>query len=298
MKLASYKARLIMLMGAIVITATLGGCGQNESHKGIDDTQDIEPQVSVQLWSVKDEVKRDFEGTLTVLADMGFDGVEFAGDFGDYQQRPKELKAFLDGLGLKVSGAHLPFDKLDDAHFYETVAFYQAIGCDTLIVPYDARAFDSQQVKNVVADLNRLAAKLAPKGLKIGYHNHEKEFDQYQQSTYWDYIASNTDENVVLQQDVGWTTYAGKDPVEYVKRYPGRTLTTHYKVKLPDDVQGKLPLIGQDTIDWSSLIEANMTVGGTQWLVVEQEEYPNNLKPLEAVKLSKQGLETYLDARE
>ena len=149
----------------------------------------------------------------------------------------------------------------------------------------------------MVVDLNRLAAKLAPMGMQIGYHNHEKEFDSFEQTTFWDYIATHTDENVVLQQDVGWTTYAGKDPVEYVKRYPGRPLTTHYKVKLPDEVQGKQPLIGQDTIDWSSLIEANMTVGGTQWLVVEQEEYPNGLKPLEAVKISKQGLETYLEAR-
>ncbi|GAC34204.1 sugar phosphate isomerase/epimerase family protein [Paraglaciecola polaris] len=256
-----------------------------------------EPQVSVQLWSVKDEVKRDFEGTLTVLADMGFDGVEFAGDFGDYQQNPEGLKTFLAGLGLQVSGAHIPFEMLDDEHFAATVAFYQAIGCDTLIVPYDARAFDAQQVTNVVADLNRLAVKLAPMGMQIGYHNHEKEFDSFEQTTFWDYIATHTDENVVLQQDVGWTTYAGKDPVEYVKRYPGRTLTTHYKVKLPDEVQGKQPLIGQDTIDWSSLIEANITVGGTQWLVVEQEEYPNGLKPLEAVKISKQGLETYLEAR-
>lgn len=284
-------------MSAIIITITLSGCDQVEKQKSAKKASAIEPQVSVQLWSVKDEVKRDFEGTLTILADMGFDGVEFAGDFGKYEQNPKALKAFLDGLGLKVSGAHIPFEKLDEQQFADTVAFYKAIGCDSLIVPYDARAFDAQQVNAVVADLNRLSDKLAPEGIKIGYHNHEKEFDDYQQSTYWDYIAQNTHKNVILQQDVGWTTYAGKDPVEYVKRYPGRTFTTHYKVKLTDDAQDKLPLIGQDTINWPNLIDANMTVGGTHWLVVEQEEYPNDLKPLEAVKISKQGLTEFLDAR-
>ncbi|GAC23256.1 hypothetical protein GMES_0957 [Paraglaciecola mesophila KMM 241] len=297
MTLANFTSRVAMIMSAIVITIMLSGCEQNENQKSAKKVSDIEPQVSVQLWSVKDEVKRDFEGTLTILADMGFDGVEFAGEFGEYSDNPEALKVFLDGLGLNVSGAHIPFEKLNEQQFADTVAFYQAIGCDSLIVPYDARAFDPQHVKEVVADLNRLSEKLAPQGMKIGYHNHEKEFDDYEQSTYWDYIAQNTHENIILQQDVGWTTYAGKDPIEYVKRYPGRTFTTHYKVKLPDDAEGKLPLIGQDTIDWPNLIEANMTVGGTRWLVVEQEEYPNDLKPLEAVKISKQGLAEFLDAR-
>lgn len=283
------QGKLTALVSTLVLVLGLGACASVV-------TQPV-PGVSVQLWSVKDEVKQDFEGTLSTLADMGFDGVEFAGEFGDYEQNPRALKALLDGLGLKVSGAHLSFEKLNDDNFLDTTAFYQAIGCDTLIVPYDARAFNAEKVDEVVADLNRLSAKLAPMGIKIGYHNHEHEFGQYQQTTYWDYIASHTNDNVVMQQDVGWTTYAGKDPVEYVKRYPERSYTTHYKVKLPEDAQGKLPFIGQDTIDWPSLIEANMTVGGTQWLVVEQEEYPNNLTPLEAVKISKQGLDSYLRAR-
>jgi sugar phosphate isomerase/epimerase len=96
---------------------------------------------------------------------------------------------------------------------------------------------------------------------------------------------------------VGWTTFAGKDPVEYVRRYPGRTLTTHYKVRLPEGTVGKLPFIGQDTIDWPALIKANTEVGGTLWLVVEQEEYPNGLTPLQAVKVSKDGLDKYLSQR-
>lgn len=281
--------KLVLFVAAMAMAVGLSSC--------VNSKQQTLPEVSVQLWSVKDDVKTDFEGTLTKLADMGFDGVEFAGDFGGYQQNPQGLKTFLRGLGLKVSGAHLPFDKLNDENFADTVAFYQALGCDTLIVPYDARAFDPQQVENVVRDLNHLSAKLVKEGIKVGYHNHAQEFDAYEQTTFWDYIATHTNQNVVLQQDVGWTTYAGKDPVEYVRRYPGRTYTTHYKVKLADNVQGKLPLIGQDTIDWPGLIEANIAVGGTHWLVVEQEEYPNNLTPLEAVKISKQGLDSYLQAR-
>jgi sugar phosphate isomerase/epimerase len=104
----------------------------------------------------------------------------------------------------------------------------------------------------------------------------------------------NTPENLVLQQDVGWITYAGKDPIAYVEKYPGRTITSHYKVKLTECIQGKLPIIGQDTIDWLNLIKANMTVGGALWLVVEQEYYPNGLTPLQAVAESKRGLDKVL----
>jgi len=145
-----------------------------------------------------------------------------------------------------------------------------------------------------VSELNELTIKLAPLGMKTGFHNHDKEFNEYNNSTYWDYLALNTSSEVILQQDVGWTTYAGKDPVEYVKRYPGRTITTHYKVRLPEGTEGKLPIIGQDTIDWLNLTKANIAVGGTLWIVVEQEEYPNGLTPLQAVEKSKLGLEKIL----
>ena len=84
-----------MIMSAIVISIMLSGCDQNENQKSAKRVSDIEPQVSVQLWSVKDEVKRDFEGTLTILADMGFDGVEFAGEFGEYSDNPRRSRYFL-----------------------------------------------------------------------------------------------------------------------------------------------------------------------------------------------------------
>ena len=252
------------------------------------------PQISVQLWSVKDQVKADFTGTLKALADMGFDGVEFANEFGEFKGDAAAIKNILDSLSLKGSGAHVSFEQLNDKNFADTVKFYQILGVNTLIVGWDERAWHPEGIKEVVALLNKLSAKLAPFNMKTGFHNHDHEFNDFAGTTYWDYLAVNTPHNVVLQQDVGWTTYAGKDPIAYVEKYPGRTLTTHYKVKLPEGTQGKLPLIGKDTIDWLSLTKANMAVGGTLWLVVEQEEYPNGLTPLQAVAESKQGLDNVL----
>ncbi len=257
-------------------------------------TIDKLPQLSVQLWSVKDAIKKDFKGTLKSLADMGFDGVEFAGEFGSYANDAKSLKQFLDSINLKTSGAHVSFKQLDQENFDKTLAFYQQLNLDTLIIGWDERAWHPQGIKEVVKLLNQLDKKLAPYKIKTGFHNHHHEFDDFQGMTYWDYLAVNTNDSVVLQQDVGWTTYAGKDAVEYVKKYPNRTFTTHYKVRIPEGVKGKHPIIGQDTIDWLKLLKANINIGGTKWIVIEQEEYPNGLSPLDAVALSKKGLDKYI----
>jgi sugar phosphate isomerase/epimerase len=250
------------------------------------------PGISVQLWSVKDEVQKDLDKTLAQLAEMGFDGVEFAGNFGPYADNPAALKARLTELGLVCSGAHIGFDALNEANRYHTLAFYQALDCPTLIVPWDERAFSADSVKQTVADLNRFLPLMTAYGLNFGYHNHAQEFSSagHGSKTLWDYIATHTPDNLVLQQDVGWSYFAGHDPAAYVRAYPGRTLTTHYKAKLREGDKGKV-LIGEDNIDWQALLSANIEAGGTHWLVVEQEEYPDNLTPMQAVRKSRQGLE-------
>lgn len=252
------------------------------------------PPLSVQLWSVKTQLKDNFHQTLQQLAEMGFDGVEFANEFGPFTANPSGLKSLLDELNLAASGAHIPFSELNDENFYKTVAFYKTLGVTSLVIGWDERAWHPEGILEVVDLLNGLSEKLRPYGMLIGFHNHAHEFNAFQDTTYWDYMAVNTHQSVVLQQDVGWTTYAGKDPVAYVEKYPGRTYTTHYKVRLPEGTEGKKPLIGQDTIDWQSLLQANIAVGGTQWIVVEQEEYPDGMTPLEAVATSKQGLEEFI----
>lgn len=259
------------------------------------------PKISVQLWSVKDELKKDFKGTLTQIANMGFDGVEFAGDFGPYKKDARGLKVFLDGLGLQVSAAHVNFTAFNSENFEQSVAYYKALDTDTLIVAWDERAWNTEKVDELIADLTELFTKLKTKGFHFGFHNHDKEFNAHKGSTFWDHIAKSTPKDFVLQMDVGWVVLAEKDPVEYINRYPGRTLTTHIKAKLPNAVaakvatNGKRPIIGDDFTDWPAVLKADITVGGTKWFVVEQEEYPDGLTPLQAVELSKKGLDKYIE---
>jgi sugar phosphate isomerase/epimerase len=295
MKLTQLCRKFIAVLMLLPLFTSLNVNGVTHPMKG--NTMKKAPKISVQLWSVKDVITQDFTGTLKSLAKMGFEGVEFAGEFGPYTNDGKALKQFLDSINLKASGAHVSFEQLNDDNFQSTVNFYQQLDLDTLIIGWDERAWHPQGIKEVVKLLNHLDKKLAPYNIKTGFHNHDHEFNSFQETTYWDYLAMHTAESVVLQQDVGWTTFAGKDPVAYVKKYPHRTLTTHYKVGIPEGVKGKSPIIGQDTIDWSSLLQANISVGGTKWIVVEQEEYPNGLSSLAAVALSKKGLDYYINQR-
>ncbi len=290
------KMKLTKIIGLFFVVLALGAC-QQKTDTAMDQSNTVNqktiPKIGLQLWSINDEVKADFKGTLTQVAAMGFEGVEFAGAFGPYADDGVALKAFLDNLGLVGSAAHVRFANFDDENFAKSVKFYRDAGVSTLIVPWDARSEDAEKINDLVADLNALSKKLIAEGFQFGYHNHDEEFAPYKDTTFWDHIARSTTEEFVLQMDVGWVVFAEHDPVEYIQRYPGRTKTTHFKAKLPksNTLTGKRPIIGDDITDWVGVINADIAVGGTEWIIVEQEEYPDGLTPLEAVKLSKDGLE-------
>ena len=251
------------------------------------------PLLGVQLWSVKDEIKQDFEGTLDKLAKLGFQGVEFAGEFGKYKADPAGLQAFLRKKGLQCAGAHMHVDQLNAANFKATTEFYKTLGCNRLIISMDARGASKEGSAELAKELSAISVKLGAQGMKMGYHNHEQEMLGDKGQTNWDLLAKNTPKDFILQQDVGWTTYAGKDPVDFVNKYPGRTVTTHYKAKFVKGTSGT-SIIGQDKTDWTGLTKAVRSVGGTEWIIVEQEEYPNGMGQMEAVAASMRGLQGVL----
>ena len=252
--------------------------------------------ISVQLYSVRKHMKGDgYVETIKKIGAMGFEGVEFAG-YGKFGKDPEGLKKVLDDAGVKAAATHIGAFHLEGG-INQAIEFHQAIGCKLLIVPGDGRFTHKEKSKQFAELMNKASATLAKHGMWCGYHNHSKEFKEAEgDKTWWDLFAERTDQRVVLQQDVGWTTVAGKDPAKYVRKYPGRTLTTHCKAKLPRGAKGKgkEPIIGQDAIDWKTLIKAYYEVGGTKWMSVEQEDYPKGMTPLQATEASFKGLHAIL----
>ncbi|TLU65717.1 sugar phosphate isomerase/epimerase [Thalassotalea litorea] len=256
-------------------------------------------KISAQLHSVKDELSRDFDKTLSELAKMGFSGVEFAGRYGPYVNNPDGLKKRLAELQLKVSGVHVPLQQLRGDAGARNLRFYQRIGAETVIIPHDIRVNDPNKIDELINELNKISSIAQGYGLKLGYHNHAKEFDTYLSGSYWDYLNTHTDNAVVMQLDVGWARFAKQDPVQLLTQHPNRTLTTHFKIRTykgrPGSVAAETKvLLGEDNYDWHALIQACKTKGATQWIVIEQEEYPQGLTPLQSIERSLNGIAPFL----
>jgi sugar phosphate isomerase/epimerase len=241
--------------------------------------------VALQLYSVRGDCAKDFDATLAQVATLGFDGVEFAGYY-HYEGKAKELRKKLDELKLKAAGTHIGLSSLTGDALQRTIDFHQAIGCRFLVVPMDASFFHPEKSKVLAETFNKAAAALKPYDMYCGYHNHKPEFNKDGDKTYWDLFAERTVKEVVLQQDCGWTKASGLNPAELVRRYPGRTRTTHLKPTVVEGDSGKKAIFGQDSVDWAPVIQACREVGGTEWFVLEQEVYPDNRSPMECTSLS------------
>ncbi len=247
--------------------------------------------IGVQLWSVREECKKDFDATLGKIAEMGFQGVEFAGYY-NYAADAAGLRKKLDSLGLKAAGTHVGAKYFLGDELKKTVEFHKTIGCPFLIVPGDGRFTDPEKSKVYAEEMTKAAEALKPEGMACGHHNHTHEFDKVEGKTYWDLFGERTSKDVFFELDIGWVREAGLDPVELIKRNPGRIRTTHIKAK-PGKDKGKF-FIGQDNYDWKRVIKAAYDVGGTEWFLIEQEDYPDGKSPMECTKISLDGLKKIL----
>ncbi|MBI1374459.1 MAG: TIM barrel protein [Phycisphaera sp.] len=250
--------------------------------------------IALQLYSVRNDCAKDFVGTLKALKEMGFEGVEFAG-YHQFGGKAKELRKVLDDIGLQAEGCHIGAGSFDDNNFDKTVDFHKELGLKFMIVPGDGRFTKPDKCQEYADFMTKTAEKLKPHDMYCGHHNHTHEFGDYMGSTFWDFFATHTSKDVILQQDFGWTVVAGKDPVEYIKKYPGRTRTCHFKSKLPKGAPaGAKPFIGEGVMDWKGIITACHTVGGTDWMTVEQEDYPDGLSPMQCAERTLSGLKKIL----
>jgi len=234
--------------------------------------------IGLQLYSVRELCAKDLPGVLKAVAQMGYEGVEFAGYHG---YGAAELRKMLDDFGLKCCGAHVGIETLLGDELAKSIEFHKTLGNKFLIVPGLPRQYTESKEAwlRTAALMNEIADKLEPEGMFTGYHNHHTEFQPLETGELpWDVFFSNTSPKVVMQFDVGNARHGGADAAVFLRRYPGRALTVHIKEYSATNDKA---LIGEGDINWSEIFQLCETIGGTQWYIVEQESYA--YPPLECV---------------
>lgn len=234
--------------------------------------------VALQLYSIRQHMTEDVPGTLAAVAEMGYEGVEFAGFF-DYS--PEELAKLCADLGLGIAGAHVQVATIEGEALKATIDEHLALGNTYIVVPGLPAAYTEsiEAWKRTAGVFSAAVEAIEDAGLKLGYHNHKAEFMPLEGEIPWDVFMSTVDSRVFGQLDIGHVYRAGNDPVPYLEKYPGRYLTVHVKDYGENDAD---VLVGEGIADWDTLFRLCETVGGTRWYIIEQEVYP--VPPMEAVR--------------
>lgn len=239
----------------------------------------MKPKVGVQLYSVREDCKRDLPCTLAEIAKIGYRGVEFAGYY-DYDA--KTLRHMLDENGLECCGTHIGLEALLGENLERTTEFHLTLKCNYLIVPGlpEERRASLSAWRETAQLFNEIAELLKPYGLRTGYHNHWIEFQPMEGELPWDAFFSNTTPDVIMQIDTGNALHGGAHAEPFVHKYPGRALTVHCK-----EFSNANPnaVIGEGEVHWSEFFDACERVGRTEWYIVEQETYAKT--PIETIRL-------------
>lgn len=239
--------------------------------------------IGLQLYSVRREAQKDLAGVIAQVAEMGYDGVEFA---GYYNWPAEKIRKLLDQHGLQCCGTHAGMPTLLGDELARTIDFNKTIGNKYLIAPGIPSNMHPDSKNGWVLFgklMTEVAARAQEQGMRVGYHNHAGEFDAKGGFIPWEVFASNSGKDVVLQVDIGHVLRAGADPATYMAKFPGRLVTVHIK----DFKAGADPLVGEGDVDWPAMFRICAGPGGTEWYIIEDESAN---QPLERVKRDLQNL--------
>lgn len=240
--------------------------------------------IGLQLYTLREDTAKDFRGTLKKVAELGYEGVEFAGYGGIPAE---EMRDLLQSLGLKAIGSHVGLKNMQ-TQLDEEIAYLKTIGAKYIVCPHVAaeNRQDEQAWKELFAFFQSVAEKAAEHGLIFGYHNHDFEFHSKVDGKFaLDALFQATSPELVqVELDIGWVQFFGLEPVEYMAQYAGRLPLVHLKdFRVGEDGKIDTVELGHGKIDLPSVIRA-ASDAGSEWLIVEQDRCAN--PPLESIATS------------
>ncbi|MGA2886887.1 MAG: sugar phosphate isomerase/epimerase [Terracidiphilus sp.] len=228
-------------------------------------------EFGVQIYMVRDRLQpKELPTTLRLIHDIGYASIE---TYPIVYNRPaKELKALIEGIGLKVPSGHFDYATLD-----EHVDYAAELGLEYMICPMLARPlWDSLDgFHQAAAHLNKVAAKAQAAGLKFGYHPHNYEFKKLEGGRGFDVLMREFDPAIKLELDVYWATEAGENPLELMRQYRNRLALIHIKDRkpvagftfAPDEHAAHYTEAGAGTIDWKAVLGEARQLGVKQYFV-------------------------------
>lgn len=257
--------------------------------------------IGLQLYSVREMLAKDYEGTLKQLSSIGFQEVEAAGYFG---HTPDQVKQAMTSAGLRCVSAHYPYTELAKS-IDETIAFNKAVGVDYIICSFPGikdptrlkekgyramvQAFTIDDYRWNAEQFNAFGKKVKDAGMKFGYHNHTMEFGRQDGVVPFDELVRLTDPSLVtFELDCGWVMVGGGNPVDYLRHYPARISMLHVKdfkhTDKPASILEPPPAaeLGRGTVDYKPVFEAAKKAQIKHYFV-EQEGY--DIPPLDALKI-------------
>ena len=223
-------------------------------------------RIGLQLYTVRDQMEKDFTGTLERVAQIGYREVEFAGYFN---HTPEQVRQLLDRLGLRSPSVHVGLADLR-RDLPGAIRSAKVVGQEYITVPALDEAFSGGKLdlafwQRTAAELNRIGAAVRAEGLKLAYHNHNFEFDRLENGqTGWDVLIGQTDPALlVFELDLLWTTFAGADPVQLFQRNPGRYPLWHVKdIRGLREAMAAVPA-NHTTMEAITVAAARLTAVGT-----------------------------------
>ena len=262
-------------------------------------------RLALQLYSVGEDAKKDLDGTLRRVKEMGYEGVEFAGLYG---HDAAEVSEMLHQYGLIPVSAHVSLEELE-TKFDEVAASYKQIGCPYLAVPYLIHALQpvSGNFEETISRIEAVAKRYTEAGFIVSYHNHDFEFKTINGVLALDLLYDRISEEYLKTQiDTCWANVGGVDPASYVLKYTGRAPTVHikdfylkgkpqnhmYKLLCDKDdrkeEEGNFSYrpVGYGLQDVPKIMAA-CKKAGTEWVIVEQDgvSHPSAVK-MDEVALS------------
>jgi len=250
--------------------------------------------IGIELYSVRNELTKDLPGTVTAVAKMGYQVVEFYSPYFSWTpDQAKEVRKLLDDLGIRCLSTHNGGASYTAEGLPKAIELNQIIGSTSIVMASPGKVAGLDGWKALAGQLTAVAEKLRPLGMATGFHNHQSEWRPVEGQRPMDILAAGTPKDVTLQLDAGTCVEAGADPVAWIKANPGRIRSIHLKDWGAGEGRGYAVAFGEGDVPWKGIFAAAETTGGIEYYLIEQEVSA----PGQALAMAQRCLDNYRKLR-